>query len=65
MLVSKAMAPYGYEQLGLVIPHQVNLRIIEAAADRLERALAADKVAVVHVRTDPKATRQSGANYLA
>ena len=28
-------------------------------------ALAADKVAVVHVRTDPKATRQGGANYLA
>ncbi len=35
-LVSTSMAPYGYEQLGLVIPHQVNQRIIEAAAERLE-----------------------------
>ena len=30
----------------------------------LEAALAADKVAVVHVPTDPKATRAGGANYL-
>ena len=30
----------------------------------LERALAADRVAVVHVRVDPKATRTGGANYL-
>jgi thiamine pyrophosphate-dependent acetolactate synthase large subunit-like protein len=30
----------------------------------LERALAAGKVAVVHVRCDPKATRLSGGNYL-
>ena len=35
-LVREAMEPYGYEQLGLVIPHQVNQRIIEAAAERLE-----------------------------
>ena len=28
------------------------------------RKLAADRVAVVHVRVDPKATRVSGANYL-
>lgn len=34
-LVAKALEPYGYDQLGLVIPHQVNQRIIEAAADRL------------------------------
>jgi 3-oxoacyl-[acyl-carrier-protein] synthase-3 len=33
-LVEESMKPYGYEQLGLVIPHQVNLRIIEAAAER-------------------------------
>jgi acetolactate synthase-1/2/3 large subunit len=31
----------------------------------LERALAADRVALVHVRIDPKATRQGGSNYLA
>ena len=30
----------------------------------LERALAADRVAIVHVRVDPKATRISGGNYL-
>ena len=34
-MVAKAMEPYGYDQLGLIVPHQVNLRIIEAAADRL------------------------------
>ncbi len=35
-LVDKALAPYGKEKLDLVIPHQVNLRIIEAAAERLD-----------------------------
>ncbi len=30
----------------------------------LERALAADKVAVVHIRVNPKATRIGGTNYL-
>ncbi len=35
-VVERAMEPYGYEQLGLVVPHQVNQRIIEAAADRLD-----------------------------
>ena len=34
-LVRTAMEPYGYDQLGLVVPHQVNQRIIEAAAERL------------------------------
>lgn len=34
-LVEQSMRPYGYEQLGLVIPHQVNQRIIEAAAERV------------------------------
>ena len=34
-LVANALEPYGYDQLGLVIPHQVNQRIIEAAAERL------------------------------
>lgn len=35
-LVSTSLEPYGYDQLGLVVPHQVNQRIIEAAAERLE-----------------------------
>ena len=30
----------------------------------LERALAADKLAVVHIRVDPKAARLGGTNYL-
>ncbi len=34
-MVKSAMEPYGMENLGLVIPHQVNQRIIEAAADRI------------------------------
>ena len=33
-LVEGSLKPYGYDQLGLVVPHQVNQRIIEAAADR-------------------------------
>lgn len=34
-LVEESLRPHGYEQLGLVVPHQVNQRIIEAAAERL------------------------------
>jgi thiamine pyrophosphate-dependent acetolactate synthase large subunit-like protein len=30
----------------------------------LDRALAADRVSLVHVRVDPKARRLSGGNYL-
>ncbi len=35
-MVETAMKPHGYDQLGLIVPHQVNQRIIEAAADRLD-----------------------------
>ncbi len=34
-LVEQSMKPYGYDELGVIIPHQVNQRIIEAAMDRL------------------------------
>lgn len=34
-LVEQAMGPYGYDQLGVIVPHQVNQRIIEAAMDKL------------------------------
>ena len=37
-LVKTALEPYDREELGLIIPHQVNQRIIEAAAEKLERA---------------------------
>jgi thiamine pyrophosphate-dependent acetolactate synthase large subunit-like protein len=36
----------------------------EAIRPALERALAADRPALVHVETDPKARRLSGGNYL-
>ena len=41
-------------------------RVVRPAEIRpaLERALAADRVALVHVETDPKAHRLSGGNYL-
>ncbi|MCA8942184.1 MAG: 3-oxoacyl-ACP synthase, partial [Planctomycetes bacterium] len=35
-LVQKSVEPYGYDELGLVVPHQVNLRIIESAAERID-----------------------------
>ena len=35
-LVETSCQPYGYEQLGIIIPHQVNLRIMEAAMERLQ-----------------------------
>ena len=38
-LVSTSMEPYGFDQLGIVIPHQVNLRIIEAAAERMDLSM--------------------------
>jgi 3-oxoacyl-[acyl-carrier-protein] synthase-3 len=40
-LVETSLKPYGYDQLGLVVPHQVNQRIIEAAAERV--GLPADR----------------------
>lgn len=35
-LVERAIEPYGREQLGFIVPHQVNERIIDAALERLE-----------------------------
>lgn len=35
-LVQKAIEPYGMDQLGFIVPHQVNERIIDAALERLE-----------------------------
>ncbi len=34
-LVEKALEPYGVEELGMVVPHQVNRRIVEAALQKL------------------------------
>ncbi|PIE22482.1 MAG: 3-oxoacyl-ACP synthase [Planctomycetota bacterium] len=38
-LVKEAVEPYGWDQLGLVIPHQVNQRIFEAACERLDLSI--------------------------
>jgi 3-oxoacyl-[acyl-carrier-protein] synthase-3 len=35
-LVKQALEPYGYEQLGRIVPHQVNQRIIESALEKLD-----------------------------
>ncbi len=35
-LVKTSVEPYGWDELGLVVPHQVNLRIIESAAERID-----------------------------
>ena len=60
-----ALLPAHYEKLGELVDGHVE-RVEQPAGIRpaLERALAADRVAVVHVRVDPKATRLSGGVYL-
>ncbi len=40
-LVKQALEPYGYEQLGRIVPHQVNQRIIESALEKLDLPLDA------------------------
>ncbi len=35
-LIREAFEPYGFEQLGRIVPHQVNQRIIESALQRLD-----------------------------
>jgi len=35
-LIQNSIEPYGYDELGLVVPHQVNQRIVEAALQKLE-----------------------------
>ncbi len=60
-----ALLPAHYEKVAeMVDGHAERVERPEEIRPALDRALAADRVAVVHVRTDPKATRVSGANYL-
>ncbi len=60
-----ALLPAHYEKLAeMVDGHAERVDRPEEIRPALERALAADRVAVVHVRVDPKATRMSGSNYL-
>lgn len=35
-LVREALEPFGYGELGRIVPHQVNQRIVEAAVERLD-----------------------------
>ncbi len=60
-----SLLPAHYEKLAeLVDGHAERVDQPSEIRPALERALAADRVAVVHVRCNPKATRLSGANYL-
>jgi thiamine pyrophosphate-dependent acetolactate synthase large subunit-like protein len=60
-----ALLPARYDRLAeMVDGHAEHVTRPDGIRPALERALAADRVAVVHVRLDPKATRLSGSNYL-
>ena len=60
-----ALLPAHYEKMAeLVDAHAERVERPEEIRPALDRALAADRVALVHVRRDPKARRLSGGNYL-
>jgi thiamine pyrophosphate-dependent acetolactate synthase large subunit-like protein len=60
-----SLLPAHYEKLAeMVDGHAERVDRPEQLRPALERALAADRVSVVHVRVDPKARRISGGNYL-
>ena len=60
-----SLLPARYDKLAeMVDGHAEHVERPEEIAPALRRALAADRVAVVHVRTDPKAYRLAGSNYL-
>jgi thiamine pyrophosphate-dependent acetolactate synthase large subunit-like protein len=75
-LLQDNMLPPGSPPIAALLPahYEKIAEMVDGAAFRAERpedirpaldaALAADRVAVVHVPTDPKATRAGGANYL-
>ena len=60
-----SLLPARYEKLAeMVDGHSEYVEKPEEIRPALDRALSAGKVAVVHVRIDPKARRLSGSNYL-
>lgn len=60
-----SLLPAHYEKLAeMVDGHAERVDRPEQIRPALERALASQRVAVVHVRCDPKAVRLSGGNYL-
>ena len=59
------LLPARYDKLAeMVDGHAEHVTEPEDIRPALERAIAADKVAVVHVRVDPEARRLGGTNYL-
>jgi len=75
-LIQDHMLPPGSPRIASLLPahYEKMIEMVDGHAERvdrpeqirpaLERALAADRVALVHVRCDPKAVRLSGGNYL-
>jgi thiamine pyrophosphate-dependent acetolactate synthase large subunit-like protein len=60
-----ALLPARYEKMAeMVDGHAEYVERPEQIRPALERALAADRVALVNVRVDPKATRLGGSNFL-
>ena len=61
-----SLLPAHYEQLAeMVDGHAERVDRPEEIRPALERALASDRIAIINVHVDPKATRLSGSNYLA
>jgi thiamine pyrophosphate-dependent acetolactate synthase large subunit-like protein len=60
-----ALLPARYDKIAeMVDGHAEHVERPDGIRPALERALAADRISVVHVRIDPKAARLSGSNYL-
>ncbi len=60
-----SLLPASYEKMAeMVDGHAERVEHPHEIRPAVERALAADRVSVVHVRCDPKAVRLSGGNYL-
>jgi thiamine pyrophosphate-dependent acetolactate synthase large subunit-like protein len=60
-----SLLPASYEKMAeMVDAHAERVERPEQIRPALERALAADRLALVHVLVDPKARRLSGGNYL-
>jgi thiamine pyrophosphate-dependent acetolactate synthase large subunit-like protein len=60
-----SLLPARYEKMAeMVGGHAEYVETAEGIRPALDRAMASGKLAVVHVRVDPKATRMGGTNYL-
>ncbi|HIG00467.1 MAG TPA: hypothetical protein EYQ66_04040 [Myxococcales bacterium] len=60
-----SLLPARYEKMAeMVGGHAEYVETAEGIRPALDRAIASGKLAVVHVRVDPKATRMGGTNYL-